>query len=57
MRIRMSGGVGRVIREDGPYPISALGALGLGILLDHEFLTRLLKILDNAFFGLGNVDS
>lgn len=23
MRIRMSGGVGRVIREDGPYPISS----------------------------------
>jgi len=24
MRTRMSGGVGRVIREDGPYPIYAI---------------------------------
>jgi len=27
MRIRMSGGVGRVIRKDGPYPIYFNGPL------------------------------
>ena len=29
MRTRMSGGVGRAISDDGPYPISAIGFLSL----------------------------